>query len=82
MKDVAIIAYQQSDCVRDAGAQNEVELIIVADGPGQVSHVQFKNVIVLETGINFGVPVINSSSSKGWRLSHAAIRSQKAKGSS
>lgn len=32
MKDVAIIAYQQSDCVRDAGAQNEVELIMPVVG--------------------------------------------------
>ena len=28
MKDVAIISYVQSDCVADAGAQNEVELIM------------------------------------------------------
>lgn len=28
MKDVAIIAFQQGDCVRDAGAKNEVELIM------------------------------------------------------
>ena len=28
MKDVAIIAYAQSDCVRDVGALNEVELIM------------------------------------------------------
>tara|TARA_R110000823_G_scaffold291009_6_gene409364 strand:+ start:26728 stop:27786 length:1059 start_codon:yes stop_codon:yes gene_type:complete len=28
MKDIAIIAYQQSDCVSDAGATNEVELIM------------------------------------------------------
>ena len=32
MKDVAIIAYQQSDCVRDAGAQNEVEFIMPVVG--------------------------------------------------
>lgn len=32
MKDVAIIAYQQGDCVRDAGAQNEVELIMPVVG--------------------------------------------------
>ena len=28
MKDVAIIAYAQGDCVRDVGALNEVELIM------------------------------------------------------
>ncbi|MAT93062.1 MAG: lipid-transfer protein [Halioglobus sp.] len=28
MKEIAIVAYQQSDCVSDAGAANEVELII------------------------------------------------------
>lgn len=28
MKDIAIVGYQQSDCVSDAGAVNEVELII------------------------------------------------------
>lgn len=28
MKEIAIVAYQQSDCVADAGAANEVELII------------------------------------------------------
>lgn len=28
MKDIAIVGYQQTDCVSDAGAQNEVELII------------------------------------------------------
>src|SRR6056297_669718 len=28
MKDIAIVAYQQSDCVSDAGATNEVELIM------------------------------------------------------
>lgn len=28
MRDVAIVAYAQSDCQRDAGAQNEVELIM------------------------------------------------------
>ena len=28
MTDIAIVAYQQSDCVRDAGAVNEVELIM------------------------------------------------------
>ncbi len=28
MRDIAIIAYAQSDCVRDAGALNEVELIM------------------------------------------------------
>ena len=32
MKDVAIIAYQQGDCVRNAGAQNEVELIMPVIG--------------------------------------------------
>lgn len=28
MREIAIVGYQQSDCVSDAGAQNEVELII------------------------------------------------------
>ena len=28
MKEIAIVGYQQSDAVSDAGAQNEVELII------------------------------------------------------
>ncbi|MEM0954326.1 MAG: lipid-transfer protein [Pseudomonadota bacterium] len=28
MQDIAIVSYSQSDCVRDAGAQNEVELIM------------------------------------------------------
>ena len=28
MKDIAIVAYQQSDAVSDAGACNEVELIM------------------------------------------------------
>ena len=28
MRDVAIVAFAQSDCMRDAGARNEVELIM------------------------------------------------------
>ena len=28
MRDIAIVSYAQSDCVRDAGAHNEVELIM------------------------------------------------------
>ena len=32
MKEIAIIGYQQSDCVSDAGALNEVELIIPVIG--------------------------------------------------
>ena len=28
MKDIAIVSFAQSDCVRDAGAHNEVELIM------------------------------------------------------
>ena len=28
MTDIAIVAYQQSDCVSDAGAANEVEMIM------------------------------------------------------
>ena len=28
MQDVAIVSFVQSDCVRHAGAQNEVELIM------------------------------------------------------
>jgi hypothetical protein len=41
MKDVAIIAYAQSDCVRDAGALNEVELIMPV-----------VNQVLTETGLN------------------------------
>ena len=38
MRDIAIVAYAQSDCQRDAGAKNEVELIMPAlkDALGQV----------------------------------------------
>ncbi len=32
MREIAIVGYQQSDCVSDAGAQNEVELIIPVVG--------------------------------------------------
>lgn len=38
MKDIAIVAFAQSDCVRDAGASNEVELImpVIREAMGQV----------------------------------------------
>jgi acetyl-CoA acetyltransferase len=38
MREVAIISYAQSDCVRNAGAQNEVELImpVIGDALSQV----------------------------------------------
>ena len=38
MREIAIISYAQSDCVRDAGARNEVELImpVIGDALSQV----------------------------------------------
>jgi acetyl-CoA acetyltransferase len=38
MRDIAIVSYAQSDCVRDAGARNEVELVmpVIGDALSQV----------------------------------------------